>query len=257
MDIHADTCAEFKPVTITYETLDRLTKEDKSESLIALYMHYVAITQWQNTNNIKASTSFMKKRLGWGDKKFAESKKKLNEMGLITDVRKTDAENKVVGWFIRVMYVVKYPPSGSSEGVGLEGTSTINLKESTINSKEDNTFSQNRLERTSSIGDTGDSPKESFAIPSEDDFRFITSVLGESKRVKYLDDRKRMFVSRLKSFSMQDIKKAAINLSSSSFHMGENDQKTKYADFDFLMRSDKQVDKWLNKTPVQTKKSAF
>ena len=55
---------------------------------------------------------------------------------------------------------------------------------------------------------------------------------------------------RLKKFTLEEILKALDNLSKSKFHQGDNDRGWK-ADPDFLIRSDEQVDKWLNVKPEQ------
>lgn len=53
---------------------------------------------------------------------------------------------------------------------------------------------------------------------------------------------------RLKKFPLPEILKALYNLSTSSFHKGENESGW-VADPDFLIRSDSQIDKWLNQKP--------
>lgn len=50
---------------------------------------------------------------------------------------------------------------------------------------------------------------------------------------------------RLKTYSFEQIKKSLENLSKSEWHQGKNDRGWK-ADPDFLLRSDEQIDKWLN-----------
>lgn len=51
--------------------------------------------------------------------------------------------------------------------------------------------------------------------------------------------------ARLNHYTQDQIIKALVNLSRSSFHRGNNDRKWT-ADPDFLIRSDEMVDKWLN-----------
>lgn len=81
---------------------------------------------------------------------------------------------------------------------------------------------------------------------TEENFRKIADILQESYRIKFLDERKRKFNARLATFTIDEILTAARALNKSSFHMGDNPDKKKYANFDFLMRNDSQVDKWLN-----------
>ena len=132
--------ALFRPVTITFETLDRLTKEKNAADLIALYMSYVAIVQWQQTTTVKATTDFMSQRLTWDRHKVIRTKKKLEELGLITAISRKDSKGKVTGHFIRVMYVItesvqsgQIPQGGFVHSVESAHTSTINLQESTNN----------------------------------------------------------------------------------------------------------------------------
>jgi hypothetical protein len=57
---------------------------------------------------------------------------------------------------------------------------------------------------------------------------------------------------RLECFSFSDIIKALNNLARSEWHQGNNDRGW-VADPDFLIRSDEQIDNWLNKTPPKSK----
>ena len=52
---------------------------------------------------------------------------------------------------------------------------------------------------------------------------------------------------RLKTYTVGELHQAATNLSMSPWHRGENPEGTEYCDPDFLYRTDRQVDKWLNK----------
>lgn len=134
------TNALFRPVTITFETLDRLTKEKKPADLIALYMSYAAIVQWQQTTTVKATTDFMATRLGWGRDKVIRTKKKLENLGLICSVARKDEKGKVTGHFVRVMYIItseaqstQKPEGGFVHTVDSKDTSTINKQISTTN----------------------------------------------------------------------------------------------------------------------------
>lgn len=75
---------------------------------------------------------------------------------------------------------------------------------------------------------------------------FGTSYKETSGRVKKL-------TLRLKTYSLEQILKATKNLASSDFHTGKNDRGWK-ADPDFLIRSDEQIDKWLNIVPKKEAK---
>lgn len=186
----------FKPVTITYETLDRLSKEDKSNDLIALYMHYVAISQWQNTVTVKATTSFMMKRVGWGKQKFLAIKGRLKEMGLVEDVKKTDSKGQVTGWYVKVLYVVQNPPSGENHPVDFRTPSTNNLNKSPVNLKES--------ARAQKLEESRELLKELIEIVNP--------------KEKPIDSRVRILNDRLKDYEFDEIKHSAVVFSTSEWH---------------------------------------
>jgi len=62
-------------------------------------------------------------------------------------------------------------------------------------------------------------------------------------------ERERQIQARLKTFSLEELQTAIINLRQSSFHCGANDKQRVYATPDYLFRNDSQVDKWLNEKP--------
>lgn len=82
----------------------------------------------------------------------------------------------------------------------------------------------------------------------------VNKMLGGTHALKHTRDRKNKMKARLKSFSRDEILKAAYNLSQSPFHMGDNDQHTKYASLDFLIRKDEQIEKWLYSEQLDRKK---
>lgn len=81
----------------------------------------------------------------------------------------------------------------------------------------------------------------------------IHQTLGGKKPIMISPKRRSKLKARLKHFSPDEILLAAENLSRSPFHMGDNDQNTKYASFDFLIRSDEQVEKWRDNNPAEQK----
>lgn len=62
------------------------------------------------------------------------------------------------------------------------------------------------------------------------------------------EGRKRKLELRRKKFSVEQIASALANLALSDFHRGKNDRGW-HADPDFFLRSDEQIDKWLNLDP--------
>ena len=65
-------------------------------------------------------------------------------------------------------------------------------------------------------------------------------------------ERSDKLATRLKTYTLDEVKTAIRNLHSSPYHRGENDKGWK-ADPDFLLRNDSQIDKWLNYRPVEDK----
>lgn len=102
-------------------------------------------------------------------------------------------------------------------------------------------------------------PKAPSPQPREtrETFDELVRILHEGRVILWTPVRKSKIKKRLEYFEPKDIVDAARNLTHSKWHMGDNPNHTKYATVDFLIRSDEQVEKWLNETPVQTVKSAF
>lgn len=85
--------------------------------------------------------------------------------------------------------------------------------------------------------------KKKDKVPLDDFINLFNKLFKRNFRVT--TGRRKKLKTRLETFSYEEIKKALYNLSRSEFHQGKNDRGWK-ADPDFLLRSDEQVDKWLN-----------
>lgn len=217
--------ALFRPVTITFETLDRLCKEDKSADLIALYMSYVAITQWQNTTSIKATTDFMSTRLKWDRHKLIATKKKLEQLGLIEAKTTKDRLGKVTGHYIRVMYVItsetqngQIPQGGETHSVEMAHTSTINEQESADN-------------------------LQSFAKKRVDLLSLVNKITGRNFRTLP----ERGVKKTLDAFSMAEIESALRALAADDWHR----ERLSEFKIDYLIRSTT-IDKFLGKATPAT-----
>lgn len=68
------------------------------------------------------------------------------------------------------------------------------------------------------------------------------------------DKRRKKINTRLKTFSVDDIKRAINNLHNSPWHIGNNPSGWK-ATIDFLIRNDEQIDTWANNPPMGGKQS--
>ena len=84
-----------------------------------------------------------------------------------------------------------------------------------------------------------------------DTIQDIHRALGGQRPILITPQRVSKYKARTKTFKREEILQAAYNLSCSPFHMGKNDQRTKYATVDFLLRNDEQIEKWLYTQPQE------
>ncbi|MCX6090821.1 MAG: hypothetical protein NTX88_10725, partial [Candidatus Atribacteria bacterium] len=63
------------------------------------------------------------------------------------------------------------------------------------------------------------------------------------RKLRFTRERECQIRARLKSFTVEELKEAMINLRRSSFHCGNNDKEKVYATPEFLFRNDSQVDR--------------
>lgn len=87
-------------------TIEKLFKEENQNPLI-LYMFYYKTAKWQKHNPIKASDDYCKKCLHWGIDKLQSAKKRLKELQLIESIKRTDDKGKIVGWYVRINYLIE------------------------------------------------------------------------------------------------------------------------------------------------------
>src|SRR5439155_12772378 len=131
-------------IILSKQTLDLFLKQDNSADLIALYTFYYYTGKWQETNQPKATTSYVAKALHWDTHKVIRLKKKLIELGLIEDIRHLDKKTKKVkGWYVKVKYLWKkesITPHANHIGQIPQGGSTHS-----VDFKQTNALSANRL----------------------------------------------------------------------------------------------------------------
>jgi len=65
-------------------------------------------------------------------------------------------------------------------------------------------------------------------------------------KIKRTPGRKQKFNLRKKLFTLDDLKRAVTNVSRSPFHMGQNDKGVKFNSIDLIIRSDENVEKYMN-----------
>ena len=74
-------------IILTKQTCDLLLSQEKGSDLIALYVFYYYTAKWQGTNQPHCTTSYSSDGLGWTIQRLRKAKKKLIELGLISDVK--------------------------------------------------------------------------------------------------------------------------------------------------------------------------
>ena len=84
----------------------------------------------------------------------------------------------------------------------------------------------------------------------------LNEKLGGTKNIKITQGRIDKLKRRMKTFTLAEIEHAATVIGADDFLQGDNDRKTKYATIDFLIRSDEQVAKYLEReAPTEKKKT--
>ncbi|MDZ7775858.1 MAG: hypothetical protein U5L09_09840 [Bacteroidales bacterium] len=117
-----------EPIVLSKSVIDLFLSANKDRGeLIALYVFYYYTAKWQQTNQAKATISYVMKGLGWGRDKVRRVKQELLKTGLITDVVKRDNNNRVTGHYIKIKFIwgkgkteqfhpPNIPPGGNRHG---------------------------------------------------------------------------------------------------------------------------------------------
>ena len=91
-----------EPFTIPMAAIHMLLRQEHSADLIALYTFYYYTARWQKTDQIKASNSFVKNALRWGNTKLTKTKKSLLDLQMIIPIVKKDFTNNVNGHYVKI-----------------------------------------------------------------------------------------------------------------------------------------------------------
>src|SRR6185369_3761884 len=90
----------------TVSTVNKLISDKKKQDAWILYAFYYKSAKIQETNQPKATISFCMKGLdGWGETRVRNAKNVLRELGLITDIKRTNELGKVTGWYIKLNFI--------------------------------------------------------------------------------------------------------------------------------------------------------
>lgn len=83
-------------------------------------------------------------------------------------------------------------------------------------------------------------------------FYELCEILMQGRQVKFTPARANKLRLRLKTFSVDEMKRVARTIASDEFMMGDNPGNRKYGNIDYLLRSDEKMDEWLNNANEQT-----
>ena len=132
-------------LVINKTTIERLFQL-KDHNALVLYLFYYKTAKWQKHNPIKATDEYCKKCLHWGIDKVQNTKKALKELQLIETIRRTDDKGVVVGWYIKVNYLVDEPRIPISTIPTLP--QLVRQETNTINNNILNTINNNKYTTT-------------------------------------------------------------------------------------------------------------
>ena len=76
-------------------------------------------------------------------------------------------------------------------------------------------------------------------------FAYWQSAMN-SPRSKLGADKKKKILTALKTYSIEEIKKAILGCAMTPFNMGDNDQQTKYNGLELILRNSEKIDKFIS-----------
>jgi hypothetical protein len=140
-----------EPIVISKYTMDRLLQtedrepREKAGDLLALYTFYYYTAKWQDTLTARATGNYVRKALGWGEKKLAKVRATLLKLGFIEDVvkgepGKFDAHYVHVHLFYSAEDYERIARACPSHDVGKPGSGKVG-----INTRETPTGNSRRL----------------------------------------------------------------------------------------------------------------
>lgn len=98
---------EEEPIVLSKALFDTLLRQPKPTDLIALYSFYYYTAKWQKTNQVKATTNYAAKGLSITIHRIRNAKKRLKELGLVEDVQRRSAGNRIIAHYIKINFIWK------------------------------------------------------------------------------------------------------------------------------------------------------
>uniref|UniRef100_A0A7C4U118 Uncharacterized protein n=1 Tax=Caldisericum exile TaxID=693075 RepID=A0A7C4U118_9BACT len=227
---------------ISRYTLDTLFK--KCSDAVTLYLFYYYTAKWQKTNQPKATPSYCKKGLGWGDIRFERADKVLRELGLVEKIADKNEKGQIVGWYVRLNYIWSKEKTKSLGNIKPEPMKTRGVENPYSGEKSINALNVNNINALNVNNNN-------VEIQRIYDF-FISSFGKNPNQYKLTPYRKQKIKLRLKDAGEEMLKQAITNTANSPFHRGDNDRGWQ-ADLDFIIRSYEQVERLANMKPKQWK----
>ena len=166
-----------------------------------------------------------------GDLSVHQVRTALNKLKLTGEVTSQSTSKYTV---ITITNYIDYQGNDNQRNSQVTSRRQADDKQVATNNNENNENNENKGTHTLSNwkGEYGEKYIEAFNKLFNSKFRLTP-------------DRIKKLKLRFQTYDSEEISTALINLSKSKFHHGDNDRGWK-ADPDFLIRSDEQVDKWLN-----------
>jgi len=226
--------SEYEPLTIHKATIDRLLKCEAACDCISLYTFYYYTAKWQGTSVVKATVGYCSKGLKMSSNRVKAARKQLAELGLIEDVHRQDSQTgKVIGWYVRVKFVVFKTTSTKTTGVdhplgGKQATNALS------------TDSINALSNSSGVVAPAKTENKATANSSilERDAEFVAQFNRKlSKKFRVMPKKaSHQLTARLKEgYTVDEILQAALACSRTEHH-----RKNKhYLTPEFITRDDK------------------
>ena len=191
-------------LVVNKSTIDKLFKEDNQNPLV-LYLFYYKTAKWQKHNPIKAIDDYCKKCLHWGNDKLTATKQKLKELELIETIKRTDEKGKIVGWYVKVNYLVD--ESRTPETTTPIKPELVSQETNTINNKYINTINNKNTKK-----------------------KILKEKYGTYGRVKLTTDE---YFKLINEFGEAFIKKQIDLLDE---YVESNNNKNKYSNFNLVLR---------------------
>lgn len=204
-----------------------------------------------------ASNEFLANRIGLSVRGLQDSLNRLKNLGYIK-VNDGNNQRRTVVAMQNLHTAMQNLHSSHAKSAYIDIHKENNKDKTHTSTLRDDEIVQPVLPASSSAGDA-DSPNESAARAEHlrKVFDALVKILHGNQKILYTPKRQAHLRSRLNNFKPSQLVEAAKNLMQDPWNTGQNPTNKKYADFDFLTRSDEQVEKWLNAKPVKKPKSVF